>query len=264
MRIQFRKIISLEKKIFFFSCLLIVLNNCQSLHNIEVIVENRSLNAWSLSPEGDKILYQTHAATMLLFPQTSQEYEVGCDLIGWLDNSTLLCTRGEKRAMLLIDNSFEEIPLKQVDASEISLKAILSDQRNMYQPEWRSDTIYVFDASNRHDPEKNFVVTNIKDLTTFLAGSNYSPIILSRPFVSLRGRVFSPDRSYFLSTDGTKLEIYEAKSNKLLADFIAGEAQALSVRGWASDSSGVYFQTNGLGFAEASAPREIKKLLVPK
>lgn len=71
-----------------------------SEENVEVIISRTRLGGsgrWGLSPNGDKIVYQTSYTTAtVLEPISSQAYQIGkCDAPVWIDNTVLQCQPGQ-------------------------------------------------------------------------------------------------------------------------------------------------------------------------
>ena len=91
--------------------------------------DNEKPSSWILSPEGDKIVYETGAEnttnTYLLFPASGQKHKLdNCSSFTWLDNTHLQCPKN--LIVVTSDYALIRVPLKEITPSRADLDRLLS------------------------------------------------------------------------------------------------------------------------------------------
>ncbi|MFC1976274.1 hypothetical protein ACFLXQ_07735 [Chloroflexota bacterium] len=234
--------------------------------NIEVIVpDSEKIADWTLSPEGDKIVYESQiedsVTTFLLSPATGQKHQLDkCNPFGWLDNTLLQCPK----SIIVTDDLFT-IPLKEITPSKVELEKLLQNAGTIYKFEAIPKWFVVLDPNYRDHADKNYLVI-VDDVDNVLQGYTYLTIPASSPPTASPGKkVYSPNKAYYYVSDGTALTIHNSATDEKIVEFkIEDGPKDLLFGGWAADSSGVYFQVFDFGFRVFSEDQGIKKLRVPE
>lgn len=217
-------------------------------NNVEVIISDEGLNSWSLSPGGDKIIYET-TDDFLLFPATQHKQRLSnCRHQIWLDNDTLYC---RDSSLIEIDNEIGEmtaVPVHKVKASDVDLGTLLQQAGSIYKFSSNSDlsqSLLLRDVANPLDLDKHYLVDNIENVDT--VSQAYAPITLPLPLPNYNKKIFSPNGMYYYEYNdrahrGIFLTIYNTSTNDKVSEFVEEGNVSLRVSGWAADNSGVYFE----------------------
>ena len=254
--------------------------------NIEVIVPGQEdVIWWILSPKGDKIVYRSRieqsSIIYLLLIGSDQRYQLqeddGCSL--WLDNTKLLCFTDNWTAKgILATDDFTRHTLKEVKEAEVDLKTRLQEAGTIYRypkddrrGRLELNAIFLLDSDYKENPDKNYkVITDDVDLA--LQGYDYFTIPVGE-YVGVRkgNLVYSPDEAYYYPVDSQKynpqfLTIYDTTTDDKVAEYTT-DLTFIDAKGWAPDSSGVYFKEERggvLGRFPFESGQGIMKLKVPE
>ena len=169
--------------------------------------------------------------------------------------------------------SLTKTPLLEIDLTTepsinhkpIVIETLLAEADLIYRPEWVTDTVYLLAPNYQINPEKNYIISGLTNPDELLA--NYNVIVVPRdqPADQPHEEV-SPNGLYYYSTylgDSPTLTILAVDTTNVIAEFAVEEPQQLEVRGWAGDSSGVYFHPDTFGFGIRNSPQKILKLKIP-
>jgi hypothetical protein len=245
---------------------------------------------WSLSPLGDKLLYDIESASnqaIIHFLATGQEFTIAdCDRFSWLDNEKVYCYDYQNHGYVstgIIGNvasngdDFKKSSIKTVTAAQVELATMLKRAKIIYRlqsalNEPGSASLLILNAENA---TQYYHVTGIKNLDKVLKNYDYTSIFLIDISADLSKKIYSPNgHYYYLLKDN--LRIFDAANDQLLVEikpssdwasyFQMGGSYANKSKGWASDSSGVFFQIyhpSGFGTPLTGPPMEpIQKLCV--
>jgi len=276
---------------------LFMISGCQLLgpKNVEVVVPQKELGGgggWVLSPAGDKVIYRSrdekNERNIVLVFLSRQETYVIEDLTGkycyaatFLDNTNLYCEENHRRKpYIFATDDFREIRLQEIKAADIDLELRLSAAEIIYRPSpdkmpYFADTLIVLGDNYKHNPEANYLITEIADSETALAGYDYITFPPVRD-VATGQKIYSPDGRYYYHLESDirvkvkkryatidRLSIHDAHTDKKLTEYETRKDLHISVKGWGSDSSGVYFQLFSMGFT-GREQGGIQKLKVPQ
>jgi hypothetical protein len=213
--------------------------------NIEVIISYEENGGGILSPEGDKLVYETSqpSGLFLLNTQTQQKYELdnnSCDFAQWLDNNILSCwINMNPTSIVVTDDNLRKISLQQVDEKETDVQALLED-KVIYQLSDKPAFIALHQDYKDH-PDENYYVT-VKDVDEVLQGHTSITLPVRGPVIQLGEKLYSHNKEYyFAKRTSYSAAIYNAATDKKLAEFNERDPNAIHFLGWAADNSGVYF-----------------------
>jgi hypothetical protein len=218
--------------------------------NLEVIVPKEEvMDAWVLSLEGDKIVYSDSQSSFLLIPATQQKYDLNvlCYYFGWLDDTTLWCINQHDQALVISIDDFMTIPLQQIEAQQANLAVLLEDKM-VYKLDYgygkKKQALLVLDTDYRLHPNENYLIP-VKDADPIWQEDYPAMYFPYKTPVPTGEKVYSPDKAFYFITfkeDNKQfITIYEANTDKKLAEYSEGEPNLVEFGGWADDSSGVYF-----------------------
>lgn len=249
---------------------------------------------WFLSPSGDKLLYDSNTMTtvnqaFVRFLVTGQDVTiVDCPLFRWLDDESVYCYDYQNSRNIpssVISNisapadAFSKISIKAVTTGQVELDLLLKQAKAIYRlqysaPQYGPDVLLVLDVASQTNTPQYYHLTGIENLDEVLKNYNYTPIPLYEMGGKSLEKVYSPNKTYYSLLLQNGLGIYDATNDRLLAEvkrpsdresvFQIGGTFPNKSGGWASDSSGIYFQirhTGGLGPRPPVWP--IQKLCVP-
>ncbi len=237
-------------------------------NNVEVIVADEGFSDWELSPEGDRIIYETND-TFLLFPATQQKQSLSnCRIQTWLDNDIIFCN---DRFLIEINNETGElmtVSVHKVNASEVDLETMLQQTGSIYNFRGNSDLSHALllqNVVNLPDPNKHYLVTNIKNIEVVSQTYSTTPLPLSWWSDSLK-KTFSPNGLYYYEySRGQSLTIFSAKTNNKVSEFVEDSTVYFRFGGWAADNSGVYFEMDSrMMLVDPTHLNQLLKLKVPE
>ena len=266
------KIILLLLSLLFFGCGLPV-SQGEKNPNVEVVVpesEDIRLGGWVLSPGGDRLIYmlQVQDISYLLNLKSKEKQDFSfCGPAIWLDDTYVLCKYENENTFVLNIDDFTQIPLLKMEASVIpDLDELLQTATVIYkyEKEYNRDSFYLLNVALQQNYE--VITENVDEV---LQGYDYKIIPVGR--VISGGEQYSPDTKYYflIHEEYTGqgfiifLTIYSSNTKEKLAEY-EHPAGLLEVGGWATDSSGVYFQPVRGGGMAGLKPGAILKLKVPQ
>lgn len=241
-------------------------------HNVEVIVADDEFRHWSLSPKGDKIVYETNDI-FLLFPTRQQKQRLSyCVFYMWLDNNTLYCRDG---SLIEIDNETGEmmtVPVHKINASDVDLEAMLQQAESIYNFGGNSDLSHALllkNVANLPGSDKHYFVNNVENIEAVLHGYPVSP--LPPPWPNYNEKIFSSDGMYYFeynyTADGDRsLAIFSTETNDKISEFVEKGDVYFHIGGWSADNSGVYFEMDSIAMlvTDPTNLKQILKLKLPK
>lgn len=269
------------KRIFWFSLISLLLTlwvgACQIFppQNIETIVLENYLKYFSLSPNGDYLIYgiSNNKGNILLNLSTNQKYKYECRL-RWWDDYFMGCY--DNHGTFVIDvKTLVKTPLTTIDLTkspeidnpeqnnELFVKQLLVNVDLIYRPEWLTNTVYILAPNYQLYPEKNYIIRGLTQVDELLTPYTIINIPGDLPVNRSNERKPSPNGLYYFDTIADGFTIFSADNNKMISEFVDEDMGYLDILGWDSDSSGVYFITYGIGFLTTDLPTEIRKLKIP-
>lgn len=245
--------------------------------NIEIVVpESEKPGNWLLSPNGDKIVFGSFKDTrmaFMLFTETKQKHNLGdCTNYTWVDNMTLYCY--DRSSIIVANNevdSLAAISLKKVKATDIDLASLLQRAGAIYGFECSnlSSNLWLRDVVSSSGDSQNYLVEGIESITEILQAYRFDTVSCIKPVGGPVEKVHSPDSRYYFNVvltanNQAALTVYEATSDKEVAEFVTNELESIILGGWAADNSGVYFQvvSNARFFQDRTNTNKILKLKV--
>jgi hypothetical protein len=210
-----------------------------------VLSEAETRGGWSLSPGAEKIMFRSGENYVLMSPTTNLRHVFKGDKCSpsnggyrWLDDKILLCSN------LIIDtDDLSETAYTVLNASEVNWEILLEDAETIYAHKSESGFVFVLAQDYKHNPDKNYLITEVKNIDKILQDYPYVPVLYPDYYhPQWNEKIYSPNEAYYYIFNGSVITIYEAKDDKKLSQTPATDATPNKIGGWAKDSSGVYFQ----------------------
>lgn len=217
---------------------------------------------WSLSPEKDKLVYQTQHRTVVNNLLTDEQLTV-TDCIGrahWLDNNRLVCNN------LLIDANNQQItPIKLVTPSQVDLEYFQKIGGVAYTDPKYGNISVILANYYQSSPNNNYLIYGYGELDQkqsyeelvelFITSSNLITMPERSSYFMRDGQsVYSPDGTYYFQTRGPGLLVSDANTHRIVRSywswasifppggFLLGARSCYYDASWEAASRAIYFQ----------------------
>ncbi|NJO00174.1 MAG: hypothetical protein HC875_41705, partial [Anaerolineales bacterium] len=169
----------------------------------------------------------------------------------------LLCSK-----VIIDTDDYSEISYRVLNVSEVNWEQLLEKAGTIYAYKDKFSFIFILAQDYKHNPDQNYLIEDIKNVDEVLQGYHYKAVIYPDYYhPRWNEKIYSPNGIYYYIFSGSVITIYEAKDDKQLSQTPVTDSSPNKIGGWASDSSGVYFEYTAGGIWGAQYP--LQKLIVP-